>query len=230
LTAKSFTPAKDDALSSLSGTTLDVRAHHCAGLAAYSLGLYSESKAHFDSALKLNPQDLKTQRELIRATTRIHEQTTGDYDFASMIQAVRSGTIHLDHAKYSGSIEVRSAGTHGRGLFSTDFIKKGSLILCEKAFCLPDLYGEDKAEGVVLYNFNSSSRTQRMAQAGLFLRLRERLFGGPRTGQEEQFWDLDAGGYVRSGMEGKIVDGVPVVDSYVSLIFIYSPVDDLTSL
>ena len=130
-----------------------------------------------------------------------------------------SGNIDLDHATYSGSIEVRSAGNHGRGLFSTDFIKKGSLVLCEKAFSLPDLYGEDKAEGVVLYNFNSSSRTQRMAQAGLFLRLRERLFVGPSTGQEEKFWDLDAGGYMRSGIEGKVVDGVPVVDSYVSSLF-----------
>ncbi|KAH7382969.1 hypothetical protein BKA64DRAFT_173875 [Cadophora sp. MPI-SDFR-AT-0126] len=216
LTAKSFLSAKKDALSSLSETPSDLRAYHCAGLAAYSLGLYTESKTYFESALALNSYDLKSQKELLRATSRIHEQSSGIYDFSSMVQTVISGTIHLDHATYDGSTEVRSAGTHGRGLFSTGFIKKGSLVLCEKAFCLPDLYSENRAEGVVLYNFNSSSRTQRMAQAGLFLRLRDRLFGSAAgaSGEKGKFWDLDAGGYVRSGMEGKMVDGVPVVDSF----------------
>ncbi|KAG4430492.1 hypothetical protein IFR05_014016, partial [Cadophora sp. M221] len=214
LTAKSYRHAKEDALASLAGSVLDVRAYHCAGLAAYSLGLYSESKSYFEHALQLAPHDVKSRKELLRAETRIREQKDGVYDFSSMVKSVSEGIIHLDHATYSNSVEIRSAAGHGRGLFSTAFIKAGSLVLCEKAFCLPNMYCEDKPKDVILYNFNSSSRTQRPAQAALFLQLRQKLYGDLGGGENERFWDLDAGSYVRSGKEGLVVDGVPVVDSF----------------
>ncbi|KAL2064031.1 hypothetical protein VTL71DRAFT_4525 [Oculimacula yallundae] len=214
LTAKSFLSAKEDALASLSSTATDVRAFQCAGTATYSLGLYSESKAYFEEALKVAPHDAKIQKELLRVKTRLREQIEGIYDFASMVQAVFDGNSHLDHTTYSNAIEVRSAAGHGRGLFSTKFIKAGSLVLCEKAFCLPEMYTEDKPKNMILYNFNSTSRTQRPAQAALFLQLRQKVYENFRGGQNEAFWDLDAGGYVRSGKEGSIVDGVPVVDTF----------------
>ncbi|KAH6721120.1 TPR domain-containing protein [Leptodontidium sp. MPI-SDFR-AT-0119] len=114
-----------------------------------------------------------------------------------MVQSVSSGIIHLNHATYSNSVEIRSAAGRGRGLFSTAFIKAGSLVLCENAFCLPDMYCEDKPK-----------------DAALFLQLRQKLYGDLGGGENERFWDLDAGGYVRSGKEGVVVDGVPVVDSF----------------
>ncbi len=203
--------AKEDALAACSGDMLDLKAYFCAGRAAYELTAYEECKNYFEHALQLSPNDPKTRKELTRAENRIQEEQQGIYEFDSMIRSVTEHNIHLDHADYAQNIEIRSAATHGRGLFSTQFIKAGSLVLCEKAFCLPDMYCEDRPKDLILYNFNSSSRTQRPAQAALFLKLKQKLYENPHL--SSKFFDLDGGSYVRSGKEGKLVDGVPVIDS-----------------
>lgn len=211
LTAKAFMPAKEDALASCSGDILDLKAYYCAGRAAYELGAYEESKSYFEQALELSPNDPKTRKELIRAETRIQEEQQGIYNFESMVRSVTEHNIHLDYADYAQHVEVRSAAAHGRGLFSTQLIKADTLVLCEKAFCLPDMYCEDKPTDLILYNFNSSSRTQRPAQAALFLQLKQKLYDNPHL--NSTFFDLDGGSYVRSGKEGQLIDGVPIVDS-----------------
>lgn len=56
-----------DALESSIGTAaLDDKAYHCAGRAAYELGLYEDATGYFESSLKFSPTDIKYTKELNR--------------------------------------------------------------------------------------------------------------------------------------------------------------------
>jgi tetratricopeptide (TPR) repeat protein len=71
LTAKRFDVALEDALSSCGGEVLDGRAHYCAGKAAYELGMYGDSKDHFEKALKTSPRDSKYRKDYICAVSTL---------------------------------------------------------------------------------------------------------------------------------------------------------------
>jgi tetratricopeptide (TPR) repeat protein len=212
LTAKFFMAAKDDALASCSEDAIDEKACYCAGRATYELGDYAKSKEYFENALKLNPKDSRYKKELNRANARIREQEKGLYDFHSMLESVTEQNIHLDHADWTKNTVVKSTATHGRGLFAARDIEAGELVLCEKALCLPNRYEGQEGSDLVMYNLNTTSRTQRPAQAALFLQLVQKLYNNPYL--NKSFFDLDGGRrYLRSGNEGELVDGVPVVDT-----------------
>ncbi|KUJ14843.1 uncharacterized protein LY89DRAFT_123704 [Mollisia scopiformis] len=222
LTARSFSAAKEDAIASCLDPPEpgDEKAYFCAGRAAYELGLYTESEQYFTTALNLKPRDPKTLKELRKTQTRISEQETGVYNFASMIDRLKKGEVHLDHADFVSNTEVKMAEGKGRGLFARREIKKGEVVMVEKAFCLPDLYTTDQSEDIrdgqrlEMWNFNTNSRTQRPAQASLFLQLLKKIYGDAEA--SKKFFELDGGSYLRSGKEAEIVDGVPVIDSFLT--------------
>lgn len=203
--------AKEDALASCLGDSLDEKAFFCAGRAAYELGAFSESKEHFQKAMKLGLKDFKTKRELKRVNTRILEQEEGIYDFEAMVASVTEQHIHLDHADFTKNAVVKSAGAHGRGIFAAKDLEPGSLVICEKSFCLPNRYTGEQGSDFVMYNLNTSSRTQRPAQSALFLQLVQKLYNNPHL--DKEFFELDGGSYLRSGKEGELVDGVPIIDT-----------------
>jgi tetratricopeptide (TPR) repeat protein len=211
LTAKVFTSAKDDALASGLGDAIDEKASYCAGRAAYELSEYAKSKEYIENALKLNPKNLKYKKELKRANSRIKEVEGGIYDFHSMVTSVTKQNIHLDYADWTKNTAIKSTPTHGRGLFATRDIEAGELVLCEKAFCLPNRYEGEEGSDLVMYNLNTTSRTQRPAQTALFLHLVQKLYNNPHL--NKSFFDLDGGNYLRSGKEGELVDGVPIIDT-----------------
>lgn len=161
MTAKFFTAAKDDALASCSEDPIDEKACYCAGRASYELGDYAKSKEYFENALKLNLKDSRYKKELKRANSRIKEQEEGIFDFHSMVESVTEQNIHLDSADFTKSTEIKSTATHGRGLFAVRDIEAGELILCEKALCLPNRYDGEQDSDLVMYNLNTTSRTQR---------------------------------------------------------------------
>lgn len=219
MTAKSFLAAKDDALASCLDTldTADEKAYFCAGRASYELGLYAESKQYFERVLRLKPTDTKTKKELDRVRSRMIESGQGIYDFESMINSVNNGKILLDHADFLSNTVVRESPGKGRGLFATRDIERGEIVMVEKAICLPDLYTSDQDQGkddLRMWNFNTNSKTQQPAQATLFIDLLKKVYEDPAAAK--RVFDLDGGAYIRSGKEGEVVDGVPVVDSYVS--------------
>jgi tetratricopeptide (TPR) repeat protein len=211
LTARNFEIAKEDALASCSGDILDARAFYCAGRAAYELGKYQESKIYFEKTLQYSPNESKFKKDNSRTFARISEQENGDYDFQAMIAAVINRQVHLGYADFLRNTAVGPSPHHGRGLFATQFIEAGGLVLCEKAFCLPDKYSGSQESEMVLYNFNTTSRTERAAQPALFLQLVQKVSNSPHL--TKRFFDLDSGNYLRSGKEGALLDGVPIIDS-----------------
>jgi tetratricopeptide (TPR) repeat protein len=210
LTAKRFDAALDDALASSSGDASVTKSCCCAGRASYELGLFGESKAHFEKALQSNPKDLKSRKDYNRAAARIAEKEDGNYDFNLMIGSVTRNHIHLDCADFIKNTIVGKTVSHGRGLFATNFIPAGGLVHVEKALCLPNLYEGDQSPDSVLYNFNTNARTKRSAQPALFVQLANKLYNNPSLATG--FFDLDSGKYLRSGEEGEVIDGVPVID------------------
>jgi tetratricopeptide (TPR) repeat protein len=205
-----YQQAKEDSLASCSGTDVDAKAYFTAGKASYALRSFVESKTYLEKALELNPSDMKARKELNRVLLRLEEQETGNYDFVRMIQEQENKTL-LDHADFTSKVEVRATNYAGRGIFTTKDVEAGELLLCEKAFCLPDKYTGDEPSDTMLFNFNNGTRTQKAGQTLVYQNLVQQLYKNPEL--SEQFYDLDSGGYVRSGDEGKIVDGVPVVDA-----------------
>jgi tetratricopeptide (TPR) repeat protein len=211
LTCERFQNAKDDALASCSGGEQDARSYYTAGKAAYALREYSKSKEYFEKALRVSPNDLRCGKDLLEALARIDEEQNGIYDFEKMSLSVTDQHIYLDHADYSAETKIGDTEHAGRGLFATQDLPAGGLVLCEKAFCLPDVYSGDEPNDMVLYNFNNNSRTQKPAQTALFLQLVQKLYNNPHLAP--QYFDLDGGKYIRAGKEGTLVDGVPVIDT-----------------
>jgi hypothetical protein len=129
-----------------------------------------------------------------------------------MVTSVTEQNIRLDHADWTKNTVVKSTPTHGRGLFAARDIAAGELILCEKAPCLPNRYDGEEGSDLVMYNLNTTSRTQRPAQTALFLQLVQKLYNNPHL--NKSFFDLDGGkDYLRSGKEGELIDRVPIVDT-----------------
>jgi hypothetical protein len=118
--------------------------------------------------------------------------------------------VNLDHASFSRNTKVAVTETKGRGLFATRHIPRSDLVLCEKALCFPNMSTGKPLSNSVLYNFNTNTRTQGAAQGALLMQLAHKLYNDPRIAKK--YFDLDSGGYVRSGKEGDVVDGVPVID------------------
>jgi len=93
---------------------------------------------------------------------------------------------------------IKSAATHGRGLFAAIDLEAGSLVIYEKVFCLPNRHDGETGSNLIMYNLNTTSRTQR-------------LYNNPPH-LNKSFFDIEGGNYIRSGKEGELVDGVLVVD------------------
>ncbi|TVY62314.1 hypothetical protein LSUE1_G007932, partial [Lachnellula suecica] len=214
LTSERFQNAKEDALASRSGGVDDAKSYYAAGRAAYALREYSESKEYFEKALRISPNNLRCGKDLIQVLARIDEEQHGIYDFEAMSLSVTDQYIYLDHADFSRATILGDTLHAGRGLFAARDIEAGGLVLCEKAFCLPDLYSSDQINDFVLFNLNNNTRTQRPAQTALFLQLVQKLYSNPHL--NARYFDLDGGGYSRTGKEGTLVDGVPVIDTFLT--------------
>lgn len=184
--------AKVDALASCTGVTGDWKAHYTAGRAAYSLRDYATSHEHLRRALDLYPDMHNVQRDLRRCLARLSEEKTGDFDFRQMFESVSPQSVHLDHATFTARTQIADSALHGSGLFAREHIKAGELVICEKAIIMPNQYEPSRAS------------------AALYATMVRQLYENPSLAQS--VLQLHGGDHVRSGFEGKIIDGVPVVD------------------
>lgn len=184
--------AKIDALASCTGGAGDWKAHYTAGRAAYGLREYGTSQEHLRRALDLNPAMLSVQRDLQRCLARASEERTGDFDFKQMFESVSPQSVHLDHATFTARTEIADSALHGQGVFAKEHIKAGDLVLCEKAIMMPNIYEPSRAS------------------AALYATTVRQLYENPSLAKS--VLRLHGGDHVRSGCEGKIIDGVPVVD------------------
>lgn len=189
-----FDAAIEDALASVSGGSGDWKAYFTAGRAAYGLRDYQASQDYHQQALKLNPSNSSIQRELERCSNRMDEAKLGDFDFKKTFELVNYRSVHVDHASFTTRTYVAESALHGRGLFAKEPIKAGEIIFCEKAYIMPNQYEPSRAS------------------AALYATLVSQLYDNPS--QAKRVLDLDGGNYARSGLEGTVVDGVPVTDIF----------------
>ncbi|THY85221.1 hypothetical protein D6C92_08965 [Aureobasidium pullulans] len=112
----------------------DAKAHFRRGLANYRLGHFSSALRSLSQALELSPSDKQVIAEKTKTEKRLGEQNGGVYDFAEIIEEVTKNGFVADRASFTSKTEVRESAEYGRGLFATQAISMGDLILCEKAF------------------------------------------------------------------------------------------------
>lgn len=197
-----YDAAKTDALAALNpdGTPSphDWKAYYNAGRAAYGLCAYPESHTLLTTALQLNPSNPAIQKEHARCAARLHEESTGEYDFPAMRASLSPHTVHLDRGSFLRNTRVGTSAHHGRGLFATRPIKAGEVVFVEKATLMPNQYDPSRAS------------------AALYALMVRQLCENPSLG--ETVLGLYPGAHVmpyeKSGVEGQVVDGVPVVDVF----------------
>jgi hypothetical protein len=156
------------------------------------------------------PDSVEAKAELTRAINRLVEQKNGRYKFKQLYaEAAKLRPPHLDHSTYVGPVTVKESGLRGRGLFTTEAVKAGDLLLCEKAFA--HAFIDDAAANpdlAILINPEAGSMTMG-AQAELIRLIVQKLYRNPSLAPV--ITDLHHGAYVPVGVSE--VDGTPVVDT-----------------
>ena len=187
--------AKSDALASRTGATSDWKAYYTAGKSAYGLRDYGESKKYYESALEINPGGSGIKQEHARCVARLEEEEKGNYDFRAIYASLSPQKVHVDCASFLANTKVASSPLHGNGLYAARDLKAGDVVFVEKALFMPNQYEPSRAS------------------AALYTAMVHKLYDNPSLG--ERVLRLYDGGFKRTGAEGTIVDGVPVVDVFV---------------
>ncbi|CAK7229138.1 hypothetical protein SEUCBS140593_007145 [Sporothrix eucalyptigena] len=203
--------ARDDALASCTGNpTADWRAYFTAAKATYGLCRYPESRGYFEKALELAQQktsiavDNPLQREHERCLARLREETEGSdeaYDFPAIYASLSlaKNQVHVDRGSFLRRTEVRRSEFHGNGLFAVEPIGVGELVFVEKAAFMPNQYFEPTRASAALY---ATMVRQMCDNPSVAVEVLQPLYGGDAL--------------ERTGREGELVDGVPVVDVFLA--------------
>ncbi|KAK0630223.1 hypothetical protein B0T17DRAFT_488123 [Bombardia bombarda] len=189
-----YDAAKADSLASRTGALSDWKAYYNAGRATYGLCEYRTSREYLETALELNPNVKGIRKEYERCLARLREEEHGEYDFQAMFSSLSPQNVHLDSGSFLSRTCVRKSKHHGNGLFATHAIKAGDLVFVEKATLMPNQYEPTRAS------------------AALYALMVRQLCDNPSLA--DTVLKLYPGEYERTGAEGTIVDGVPVVDIF----------------
>src|SRR5687767_8378618 len=107
------------------------------GKAAYGMRNWPLAIEHYTSLHSLSPNNPWSEGELIKARARLHESTTGQYDFLAMHREFKQKKcFNFDIADYFGPIEVVSIHGKGKGIVAAKDLPKGTLLMVSKAFSL----------------------------------------------------------------------------------------------
>jgi hypothetical protein len=140
------------------------------------------------------PASSSVKKEYTRCLSRLDEESNGSYNFAALFNSLSPTHVHLDVASFLSNTRVADSPLHGRGLFAARDIKAGELIYAEKATLMPNQYEPSRAS------------------AALYAMMVRQLYDNPSLAPP--VLSLYGGNYERSGREGDLVDGVPVVDVF----------------
>ncbi|KAH8768309.1 hypothetical protein F5883DRAFT_644096 [Diaporthe sp. PMI_573] len=189
--------------------TLNVKSYFHASRAQYQLGNFSLANEYLEQALGLIPTKKAVTVELERTKRRLREQETGDFNFTAMAQSATASHRRLDHATFTNKTKVAPAGSRGRGLFATETIKRGSIVMVEKAFCV--VFGDELGKDCsTLININTD-RTEFGAHAECLYETTDKMRHNPH--QASKVLDL----FDRGSFEGKTVsrvDGTVVLNVF----------------
>ena len=110
--------------------------------------------------IELYPRNESAIKDLERCDIRSREQS-GTFDFASMLDEamIKQPSPRLDRASYIGPVEVRKCTieSHGRGLFTTQAVRPGELLLCEKAFATAFAPDSNNAGADIDHSFDTQT-------------------------------------------------------------------------
>lgn len=193
-----YDAARSDALASRTSGSSDWRAHLTAAKASYGLCEYATSRMHFEAALEQCPPNAHTgtmRQDYDRCLDRLHEEEKGDFDFKAMHAYLNPKRVHLDCASFTRNTIVKDSALHGRGLFAAKDFRAGDLVFAEKATFMPNQYDPEAAS------------------VALFAMAISQMYDNPTVAAAVA--PLYAGDdFVRTGKEGVVVDGHPVVDVF----------------
>ena len=186
--------------------------------ALYQLRRFKESCEIHATLAEKYPDNTQAAHEYSRASARLMEQDSGKYEFRKMVlEAKKRRPPTLDRATYIGPVTVKQTQSHGRGLFTTEAVKAGDLLLCEKAFAHA-FHDKDTSQDLrLLLNVDMNEATIG-TQAELIELITQKLHKNPSLIPD--FVDLHHGTY--KSVDVLEVDGIPIVDTYVTaLLFWY---------
>lgn len=160
---------------------------------------------------KTYPNNTSARVEFDRATARLAEQQTGKYPFKHLHREARKRCPPLlDRATYIGPVSVRPTESRGRGLFTTQAVRAGDLLLCEKAFAYAfDNEGTGTPSNISILMNTETDTITKGTQAELITLIAQKLYKVPSL--RSSFIDLHHGSY--SPVDTAEVDGTPVVDT-----------------
>ncbi|KAL8392359.1 hypothetical protein RB595_002521 [Gaeumannomyces hyphopodioides] len=183
------------------------------GRALYELARFDECLARFQDLVCRFPENKAAGAESERTEARLREQNAGAFSFARMHRQARATPPVVDCATFLGPVEVRDSPGRGRGLFTTEKVKAGQLLVCEKAFGYSFVDDDDEGDRTttVLMDFNTK-RVTLGSQAHLIAQIAQRLSSNPRS--SKAFEGLHKGDYQPVAGLGSEVDGKPVVDTF----------------
>ncbi|KAJ5781090.1 TPR domain protein [Penicillium paradoxum] len=183
--------------------------------ALYSLQRFREACDVHILLSKAYPPRQTSKEEFDRALARLAEQNKGKYQFKKLHdEARRNRPINLDHATYIGPVTVKPTESCGRGLFTTQAVKPGDLLLCEKAFsyAFQDADEPKPNKKLTLFINPQTNRVSGDSQVRLLETTVQKLSKNPSL--MSAFNDLYHGSY--KPVEIVEVDGIPVVDTFLS--------------
>jgi len=179
--------------------------------ALYHLTRYNDCRQTLENLCEHFPANKEAVATLTRAQRRCVESSTGQYDFKLLqAEAKKHRPPHLDHATYVAPLEVRKVRGKGRGLFLTQPVKVGDLLLCEKAFSHAHVDEENKGNARISLLMNvETDKSFLGGQADLIQLITQKMFKNPSTASA--FIDLYHGAY--EAVDAEFVDGQPIVDT-----------------
>lgn len=143
---------------------------------------------------------------------RVLEQEKGLYQFAKMQRdAPKLFPPVLNVATYAIPVAVKSAGPHGKGLFTTTAVKAGDLLLCEKALAFAPVFLDPSSSSspslsIFVNAAGARSMGKQVDVIGVMVR---KVQNNPAL--LAVFTNLYHGSYETTGVT--MVDGAPVVDT-----------------
>jgi len=154
------------------------------------------------------PENALAQHEFQRASACLAEEQTGDYQFKEMIlEAKKTRPPLLEHGTYIGPVTIKTTQKRGRGLFTTEAVKAGDLLLCEKAFAHA-FHDEEKPGPLTLLMTPDANRITLGTGGELIELIAQKLHRNPSL--VSKFTDLFHGSYDSINAQA---DGQPVIDT-----------------
>lgn len=176
--------------------------------ALYQLRMFEKSCETHAILAKKYPDNTMAAHEYARASARLVEQESGRYEFRNMmLEAKKRQPPRLDRGTYIGPVTVKQTQSHGRGLFTTEAVKAGDLLFCEKAFAHA-FHDEDASKDLRLLLNVDMDKATIGTQGELIELIAQKLYKNPSL--LPGFVDLYHATYKSVGVLE--VDDIPVVD------------------